>query len=67
MHMRIIDYDNLKPVKGISYSKVQLWRLERQKRFPKRIRVGPQRYGWIESEIDQWITEKIHARDGAAA
>ena len=26
--MRLIDYDNLKPAKGIPYSKVQLWRLE---------------------------------------
>jgi prophage regulatory protein len=63
--MRLIDYDNRKPVKGIPYSKVQLWRLERQKRFPKRISVGPQRYAWVESEIDAWIAERIRARDEA--
>jgi prophage regulatory protein len=65
--MRLIDYDNLKPLKGVNYSKVQLWRLERQKRFPERISVGPQRYAWVESEIDAWIAERIRARDEAAA
>jgi prophage regulatory protein len=46
---------------------VQLWRLERQKRFPKRISVGRQRYAWVESEIDAWIAERIRERDEAAA
>jgi len=64
--MKLVAYDDLKPVKGIPYSKVQLWRLE-QKRFPKRISVGPQRYAWVESEIDEWIAGRIRARDEAAA
>jgi prophage regulatory protein len=61
--MRLIDYDNLKTTNGIPYSKVQLWRLERQRRFPKRNSVGPQRYAWVESEIDEWIAGRIRARD----
>jgi len=65
--MRIIDYDNLKSLKGISYSKVSLWRLERQNRFPKRIKLGSMRYGWAEHELDAWIAERIRARDEAAA
>jgi prophage regulatory protein len=65
--MQLVAYDDLKPAKGIPYSKVQLWRLERQKRFPKRISVGPQRYAWVESEIDEWIAGRIRARDEAAA
>jgi len=65
--MRLIDYPNLKTLKGVSYSKVQLWRLERQGKFPKRITVGPQRYAWIESELDKWIESRIRARDEAAA
>ena len=65
--MKLVAYDDLKPAKGIPYSKVQLWRLERQKRFPKRISVGPQRYAWVESEIDEWIAGRIRARDEAAA
>jgi prophage regulatory protein len=65
--MKLVAYDDLRPAKGIPYSKVQLWRLERQKRFPKRISVGPQRYAWVESEIDEWIAARIRARDEAAA
>ena len=65
--MRIIDYDNLKSLKGISYSKVSLWRLERQNRFPKRIKLGSMRYGWAEHELDAWIAERIRARDEEAA
>ena len=64
--MRLLSYDDLKP-KGINYSKVQLWRHERNNRFPKRVPVGPQRYAWVESEIDAWIAERIRARDEAAA
>jgi prophage regulatory protein len=64
--MQLISYDDLRP-RGIPYSKVQLWRLERDGKFPKRVSVGAQRYAWVESEIDDWITERIRARDEAEA
>ena len=44
--MRFISYDDLKPL-DIKYSRVQLWRLERDGMFPKRVRIGPQRHGWM--------------------
>jgi prophage regulatory protein len=62
--MRIISYDELKPAKGISYSKVQLWRLEKQNKFPKRVPLSPNRSGWVEAEIDDWLASKIAERDG---
>jgi prophage regulatory protein len=65
--MRLISYDDLRPVKGIRYSRVQLWRLERDGRFPKRVSVGPARHAWVEAEIDRYIEERIRARDEAAA
>ena len=64
--MRLIPYDALSD-RGIPYSKVQLWRLERDGRFPKRVSVGPSRYAWLESEIDQYIAERVRQRDDAAA
>jgi prophage regulatory protein len=64
--MRLIAYDDLR-IKGIRYSKSQLWRLERDGRFPKRVRIGPQHHGWVEEEIDQLIADRIRERDGAAA
>jgi prophage regulatory protein len=63
----LIAYDDLKPLKGIRYSRSQLWRLERDGRFPKRVRIGPQHYAWLEDEVDQFIEERIRARDEAAA
>lgn len=34
--------------------------------FPKPIRMGGKASGWIESEIDAWITQRIAARDAQA-
>jgi len=63
---RLIPYADLKTL-GIPYSKVQIWRLENDGMFPRRVRIGPQRYAWVESEIDQYIAERIRARDEVAA
>lgn len=61
MSQHLIAYEGLGP-KGIAYSKVQLWRLERAGKFPQRVRLSAQRVAWIESEIDQWIAARIAAR-----
>jgi prophage regulatory protein len=65
--MKLLSYDDLKPVKGVPYSKVQLWRKEKVGDFPKRVRLGGSRYGWVESEIDEWIAARIAARDASRA
>jgi len=31
--------------------------------FPKPINLGPRSVGWIASEIDRWIDERIEQRD----
>jgi prophage regulatory protein len=59
---RLISYESLK-AKGIFLSKVQLWRLEKNQKFPKRVSTSPGRHAWIESEIDQYIAQKIAERD----
>lgn len=60
--MKLLSYDELKAVKGIIYSKVQLWRLEKAGRFPKRIPLGAARHAWAEHEIDSWIDERMRER-----
>jgi prophage regulatory protein len=65
--MRLLSSDELRPLKGIPYSKVHLWRLEREQRFPKRVPLGESRHGWIESEIDDWLLERMASRNGKAA
>ncbi|WP_235884818.1 helix-turn-helix transcriptional regulator [Bradyrhizobium frederickii] len=63
---QLIAYEGLSP-KGIVYSKVQLWRLERAGKFPQRVKLSPQRVAWIESEIDEWIAARISARRESVA
>jgi prophage regulatory protein len=48
----------------IPFSKPHIYRLMRRHQFPRQIRVGARRVGWLESDIDRFIEEKIsEARD----
>jgi prophage regulatory protein len=33
-------------------------KLEKRGEFPKRVRLGPNSVGWIESEIDDWLAKR---------
>jgi prophage regulatory protein len=59
-------YEDL-PANGVFYSKTQVWRLEKRGQFPRRVPIGPGRHGWVEDEIDQFIADRIAARDAANA
>jgi prophage regulatory protein len=61
----LLSYDDLQR-KGIRRSKPQLWRDERDGRFPKRVYPSPGRVAWVESEIDEHIRTIIADRDGGA-
>ena len=61
--MRIIRYQDLDALKGIRWSRVHVARLEKDGRFPMHIDVGDATVGWIESEVDAWIADRIAARD----
>jgi prophage regulatory protein len=41
------------------YSLSQLWRLERQGKFPQRIRLGEHAVGHFEDEVDTWIQNRV--------
>jgi prophage regulatory protein len=58
----LIEYGRLKE-KGVSYGKCRLWQLEAENKFPKRVRLSAVRVAWVESEIDQWIADRITQRD----
>jgi prophage regulatory protein len=62
---RLISHDAL-AAKGISYSKPTLWRKEKAGTFPKRVLIGAGRYGYVESEIDAFISDLISARDAGS-
>ena len=47
----------------VPYSDMQIWRMERDGRFPRRIKLGPHRVGWSENEVAEWIEEKKQNRE----
>jgi prophage regulatory protein len=68
--LKIITYERLAADKGIPYSREHIRRLEIAGKFPKRVRLGEgpkARHGWIESELDSHIAEKMAARKPEAA
>jgi predicted DNA-binding transcriptional regulator AlpA len=63
MDERMLDQADLER-RGIDYSRVELWRKERDGKFPKRVHLSPRKVRWIESEITAWIAERVAARGG---
>ena len=49
----------------VFYSPAHIDRLEKAGQFPKRIHLGPRRVGWVESEVVEWLQQRIRERDGA--
>ncbi|WP_042820825.1 helix-turn-helix transcriptional regulator [Yersinia wautersii] len=53
--------------KRTGYSKAWLYRLMNQKRFPQSVKIGTRSIAFIESEIDEWINQRIAESRGEAA
>lgn len=49
----------------ISLSDATIRRMELDDKFPKRLRLGGNSCGWLESEIIGWLAERAAAREGA--
>lgn len=43
------------------YSKAWIYRLMAEQRFPSSIKIGSRAIAFIESEIDEWISERIES------
>jgi prophage regulatory protein len=39
-------------------SRVTIWRLENQGKFPQRIKIPTKRVGWLENEVTKWIEKR---------
>ncbi|MEM7545376.1 MAG: AlpA family phage regulatory protein [Pseudomonadota bacterium] len=59
--MRILSKRQLKEL--VLYSPQHIARLEKAGTFPRRVQIGPNRVGWIEAEVLDWIRERIDRRE----
>lgn len=57
MHSRILKAREV--AERVSISTSQVYRLARDGRFPKPVKITENRSGWLETEVDQWIDECI--------
>ncbi len=58
---RFLDKKELKH--RVLFSSQHFQRLEEDGKFPKRAYLGPNRVGWFENEVDDWINERKLERD----
>jgi prophage regulatory protein len=63
--MRVLTFDQLKPEKGIVYSRDHLRRKVAAGEFPAPIPISERRIAWVESEVDAWLAERAAKRDAA--
>jgi len=49
------------------YGRAWIYRLISQGRFPKPVKIGPRSVAFIESEVDEWINQRIDASRNNAA
>ena len=59
--MRMVSKREL--VKMVLYSPANIARLDAAGEFPKRVKLGHNRVGWVEQEVLDWIQARIDARD----
>ncbi len=59
--MRIISKRQLKEL--VLYSPQHIARLEKAGEFPKRVQLGPNRVGWVEEEVLDWLQRRLESRE----
>jgi len=58
---RFISYEVVHNRTGLS--RTTIWRLEKNKDFPRSVRISPGRRAWRESDLDRWIASRVEAAD----
>lgn len=65
MSVHILRLPEVKNITGLSRSAI--YDLISQKKFPKQIKLTSRSSGWILSEINQWLDDRIAERDSEVA
>jgi prophage regulatory protein len=55
---RVLGYRQLKPEKGIPWSRQYIRRLEKAGHFPQHICIGPNTIAWPEDLLDSWLEQR---------
>ena len=58
--MKLVTKRQLKEM--VLYSPQHIARLEKAGKFPKRVELGPNRVGWVEEEVLNWLQQRLDAR-----
>ncbi|MBP2167952.1 prophage regulatory protein [Erwinia toletana] len=53
-----------KVMQKTSLGRSYIYHLIKQGEFPQPVKVGPRSVAWVESEVNDWIANKITQRDG---
>jgi prophage regulatory protein len=63
--MRVYLFPDLRPA-GVPFTRKHLTTLEAREppEFPRRFRIGENTVGWLATEVDQWVEDKIRDRGG---
>jgi prophage regulatory protein len=59
--MRILSKRQLKEL--VLYSPQHVARLEKAGLFPQRVQLGPNRVGWVEDEVLDWLQQRLDGRE----
>ena len=60
---RLLRFEELTSRTG--HSRSRLYREIKEGKFPKPVKVGSNAVAWLESEVEEWIADRIAARDRA--
>lgn len=58
--VKILSKKQLKEL--VLYSPQHIARLEKAGLFPKRVQLGPNRVGWVEAEVLEWLEQRLAER-----
>lgn len=59
--MRLLSKRQLKEM--VLYSPQHIARLEKAGKFPRRVQIGPNRVGWVEAEVLDWLQQRLDVRE----
>lgn len=54
-------------VEKVGLSATTIWRLERKGDFPKRIKLSPNRRGWEDVQVQEWMATRPRGIEGEVA